>query len=182
MPQVQLNTRIDISTHTDLHAYAKSTGKPIARIVEEALINYLKEASPMKKVYSEYFDNEYTLADLDKEHSTVEHEGKTLYLLGQARICESNDEWYADKYQADAIDADGNAYRVYWQTTKEWDEACEYTNMETYIAQCKRQHEEVSQEDMDRFAELDAKTLPDVNDESNACNWDNPHSIVELKF
>lgn len=48
MPQVQLNTRIDISTHTDLHEYAKSSGKPIARIVEKALVNYLKEVSPVK--------------------------------------------------------------------------------------------------------------------------------------
>lgn len=142
---------------------------------------YLDRNAPMKKVYSEYFDNEYTLSNLES-NGTVTHKGNALYLLSQARVCESNNEWYADKYEADAIDADGNAYRVYWQTTEEWDEACEYANLETYIAQCKRQHEEVSQEDMDRFALLDAKTLPDVNDESNACNWDKPHTIEELKF
>lgn len=54
MPQVQLNTRISIETYTELKQHSEATSKPIARIVEEALINYLKEESPMTNLKNQF--------------------------------------------------------------------------------------------------------------------------------
>jgi hypothetical protein len=49
MPQVQLNTRVDIDTYNRLKEASEKLNKSIASIVNGALNQYLKEASPMKK-------------------------------------------------------------------------------------------------------------------------------------
>ena len=41
MPQVQLNTRVDIDTYTRLKNYTENTKKSIASVVDEALRQYL---------------------------------------------------------------------------------------------------------------------------------------------
>lgn len=41
MPQVQLNTRVDIDTYTKLKQFSDTTGRPIARITDEALTAYM---------------------------------------------------------------------------------------------------------------------------------------------
>lgn len=129
------------------------------------------------KVYSEVLNQEFDTEELEKVMGTVEHEGKILYLTQQA---------YADNYQdgvayhANAIDKEGNTYKVIWLTTDEWDMAVEYENLKNYIDNAKRYGEEVSQDDLDRFNELDQMDMIDVCDESNACDWDKPYSITQI--
>lgn len=50
---------------------------------------------------------------------TVEHEGKTLWLLQQPFVTNSPKRYDGDEgtYEADAMDADGERYRVLWDIT-----------------------------------------------------------------
>ncbi|MFA5099470.1 MAG: hypothetical protein WC547_01115 [Candidatus Omnitrophota bacterium] len=58
-------------------------------------------------------------------------------------------------YTADGVDSNGNKYSVTWNTTAEWNEA----------------NEEGVDEDGDPVNSY-------CNDESNACDWDNPESVT----
>jgi hypothetical protein len=64
MPQVQLNTRVDVDTYNQLKEASRSTGKSIAAIVDEALNQYFKEASPMYEKNGEW--SGYTITKSDK--------------------------------------------------------------------------------------------------------------------
>lgn len=85
---------------------------------------------------------------------TVEHEGKTLALTQQA-YCDNTGAGDQVAYFAAAVDADGNAYKVKWDTTMEWDEA-----QAAYRA--------------------DPLNAPVPEDESAACDWSAPAAIVEI--
>lgn len=82
-------------------------------------------------------------------HGSVTFGGVEIFLTQEA-YCNN-----AGQYLAAGKDADGNEYRVEWQTTKAWDDAQELC----------RTTGEVS-----GFAE----------DESNACDWDSPIEITKL--
>lgn len=79
------------------------------------------------------------------EHGTVYYNGKTLTLTQDA-YCDNKGNGVA--YYAHAVDADGNDYRVEWQTTAAWDAAQEQakSDPENYDGAC--------------------------DDESHDCDWD----------
>ena len=93
-----------------------------------------------------------TFNDAASEFGTVEHNGVELALTQQAYV---NGTDGAVRYYAAAIDTDGNDYRVEWDTTARWD-----------------------------AAEAAYKTDPANNDapedESLACDWNNPVEITAL--
>jgi predicted DNA-binding protein len=89
MPQVQLNTRVDIDTYNRLKEASEKLNKSIASIVDEALNQYLKEASTVKKLigtistgdsrmelYAENQGNAWQI--IDGEGNDTEVSGKTL--------------------------------------------------------------------------------------------------------
>ena len=122
----------------------------------------------MTTVTSYNTGDEYDLADLEKSYGTIEHDGKTLYLLNQAVV----DNYGTDgmvRYYADAIDAEGVEYRVAWDTTEDWDMAREFAGLMS--------RSNPSDSEIARIEELIDMVLPDVSDESNACDWGSPVSI-----
>lgn len=111
-------------------------------------------------------DSELTVVDLAAEFGTVDFEGKTYTLTNQAQADNHGTEGLV-RYTARAVDDSGHEYVLAWDTTDAWDVACKVAAMD----------------DEDEIAEVIAEAdltqgeLPDVSDESNACDWDSPVSV-----
>lgn len=92
-----------------------------------------------------------------KNYGTLTHKEKEYTLIQQPYIGGINEEPY---YLANAIDSKGNEYEVEWELN-------EYTR-EKYV-------------ELER--QIEAREVPNyslVEDESNACDWDNPIDIREI--
>jgi hypothetical protein len=88
------------------------------------------------------------------DYGTVNFNGKTLTLT-QGAYCDNYGTQGNVRYYASAVDADGNKYIVAWDTTEQWQQwQKEYANHDN---------------DYDYIAGLE--------DESNACDWDNPIEV-----
>lgn len=122
----------------------------------------------MTTVTSYNTGTEYDIEDLAKKNGTVEHDGKTIYLLDQATVGNYGTDGLV-RYYADAIDADGIEYRIAWDTTDDWDLACE---LDRLMAESDLDDDQIA-----RIKELAEMVLPDVNDESDACDWKSPVSV-----
>ncbi len=83
----------------------------------------------------------------DTNNGSVVYNGENIYLQQQAYCL--NDGVYA----ACGKDVAGNVYEIRWNTTIAWDDACE------------------------AFKKGDETQESFVEEESNACDWDNPYSI-----
>ena len=119
----------------------------------------------MTTVTSYNTGTEYDLSDLGKSFGTVEHDGRTLYLLNDA-VVENYGTNGLVRYYAKAIDEAGTEYEVAWDTTDSWDLAQELDHL---LAQSDPSDAEIA-----RIDELEGMTLPDPSDESNACDWESP--------
>ena len=115
----------------------------------------------------------------------VEYDGKT-YLLTQQAYCDNYGTDGAVRYYAHAIDSEGNNYKVAWDTTETYDLMGELYRLDLKQQQ---QPEDFNDEDQERMneicEELDfdiAKSSPVayIEDESNACDWDNPVDVKEV--
>ena len=84
-------------------------------------------------------------------HGTVNHNGAELELTQEA-YCSN---W--GEYRATAKDAEGNEYEVIWSTTQAWDDeqAAFKADPENYVSSI-------------------------ADDESNACDWENPIEIRSI--
>jgi hypothetical protein len=122
------------------------------------------------KVYSNFFDDEFDTDQLDKQYGTIKHAGVTLWLTEQA-VCDNYGTDGGVRYYAKAIGSDGNTYNVAWDTTEAWDLASERAMLSA--------ESNLDDKQTARLAELDDMALPDVNDESNACDWGTPARITE---
>ncbi len=123
----------------------------------------------MNIITSDITGDEYDPADLAAEYGTLEHEGETLYLLNQA-TADNYGTCGEVRYYATAIDAHGVEYNVEWDTTEEWDLAAELDWLKSQLR--------LSEEEQERLEELQSMTLPDVSDESNACDWTAPTRVT----
>jgi hypothetical protein len=56
----------------------------------------------------------------DRDYGSVQYNGQTLAMT-QYAYCDNYGTYGAVRYYAQAKDADGNVYRVAWDTTAEWD-------------------------------------------------------------
>ena len=122
------------------------------------------------KVYSDLFGIEFDTDELDRKYGTVEHNGATLWLTDQA-VCDNYGTDGLVRYYAKAIDSDGHTYTVAWDTTEAWDLASEQAMLAG--------QSDLDDEQAARLEKLDDMVLPDVNDESNACDWGTPAKITE---
>lgn len=104
-----------------------------------------------------------------KDYGTVDYNGKT-YTLTQEAYVDNYGTKGAVRYYAHAIDEAGNEYIIAWDTTEAWDLATERAKLdaESYLDEA----------DAERLAELLDLVLPDVSDESNACDWGNPVRVT----
>ena len=106
---------------------------------------------------------------MNQDYGAVEHDGKTCTLTTQA-VADNYGTDGGVRYYADATDEAGNAYRIAWDTTEKWDLAQERARLEGESF--------LDDDEAERFAELQDMVLPDVNDESNACDWDRPVKVT----
>ena len=88
------------------------------------------------------------------KYGTVEHNGTVLALTQQA-YAENHGTDGGVRYYAAAIDAEGNEYRVEWDTTAAWDAITK-----AYWA--------------------DPENAPTPDDESLACDWTAPAAVIAL--
>jgi hypothetical protein len=73
------------------------------------------------------------------------------------------------RYVSSAVDENGNECEITWETTEEWNLACELETLKV----CADKNED----DLKRIAELEAMDLLPPNDESEACDWEHPISV-----
>ncbi len=102
-------------------------------------------------------------------YGTINHNGTTITLTTIA-VCDNYQ--YGVAYTAKGQDAEGNEYSVMWLTTDAWDMAQERCTL--------RNASLLSDEEAERLAELEEMVLPDVSDESDACDWDDVYKVVAL--
>lgn len=91
---------------------------------------------------------------MNKDYGTVTFNGKVFALTQDAYF----DNYGTDggvRYYASAVDTDGNKYLVAWGTTEKWNEAQQEYKVTGEVNGC-------------------------IEDESNACDWDNPVSVEEM--
>lgn len=105
---------------------------------------------------------------MENEFGTVEYNGKTLWLAQQAYITNNPYDLQAVIFEAMAADEEGNEYMVRWLPRQDWLDACERLSLE-----------QDDDPDEERLEELRAMRLPNAEDEENACNWDEPYTVVE---
>lgn len=92
--------------------------------------------------------------------TTIKYDGKQYTITQDAYIDGTNETIL---YRAHGVDADGNAVRVTWGVTEQWQ----------------------TDEDLLRDGNDDSGIVQDdhkdalarLNDESNACDWDNPIAV-----
>ena len=91
----------------------------------------------------------------------VKFEGKE-YTLQQDAYAENYGTDGEVRYLAKANDNDGNEYLIAWKTTEEWNKQQEIYN---------NRNEE---------SEEYWKAVAYIEDEQNACNWDNPTEVNQI--
>ncbi len=106
---------------------------------------------------------------MNTEFGTVEYGGREYELTGQALADNYGTEGEV-RYYANAIGPGGNSYRVAWETTERWNLSQERETL--------RADSFLSDDEKERLAELEMLVLPDVSDESNACEWDSPVRVT----
>lgn len=84
------------------------------------------------------------------------------------------------RYYGRCVDADGNEYEVRWEPTQGWIDACRWYELVSGVSDIADFTEE-----MEVIAARAGETVEDyvpmdVGDESNACDWDHPESVVPV--
>lgn len=94
-----------------------------------------------------------------EDFGTVNFEGKEFKVTQQAYVNNDGTEYYAT-----AADKIGNKFLITWETTEKWNLSVELYGLE------------LRSKDLD----VNMDGLVDVEDESNACDWDNPASVAAI--
>lgn len=105
------------------------------------------------------------------EFGTAEFGGVEYTLAEQATADNFGTEGLI-RYYAKATSPDGDTVMFAWNTTECWDLAEERAKLESESNPTPEQEE--------RLSALDGMVLPDVSDESNACDWDSPFSVTVI--
>ena len=104
-----------------------------------------------------------------EDYGTVSFEGKELPVTQAAYVSNDGTEYYST-----AEDSEGKEYLVTWETTNEWNLSVELYDLEL-------RGKDIYEDDIERLEELrNMDGLVDVEDESNACDWDNPVSVAAI--
>ena len=100
--------------------------------------------------------------------------GKLTVTLTAEPYCDNYGTDGEVRYYAHAVDDQGNEYRVAWEVTDEWADGQELYDRAMSLTD---QHRDLTEEEE---AEIEAYDLVSaiVEDESNACDWDNPVEII----
>lgn len=96
---------------------------------------------------------EVLFEELQEKNGKCRHDGVDLALAADA-VMDNYGTCGEVRYYADAFDRNGAEYRVTWGTTQKWDDRSE--NPEEYESW--------------------------LEDESNACDWDNPIEVEQITY
>jgi len=118
---------------------------------------------------------------LEKDYGTVSVDGRTLWLKQDAYFGGNADNSY---YEALAVDAQGCSYKVRWETTPIWNISEKLASLNDELDQTREASEQrgllQSIRELEDSAERYGGTV-DVEDESNACDWDR-YTVTQLDF
>lgn len=109
--------------------------------------------------------------ELKEKYGAVNFNGKE-YILTQDAYADNYGNDSEVRYYAKAVDSDENEYCVAWETSERWN-----LSQELF---CLEQKDEPTEEDLQRIEELSSMALTNYDDESNACDWDNPFSVEKI--
>jgi len=118
------------------------------------------------------------------DYGTVEHEGKT-YHLAQVAYMDNVGTDGDVAYYAFAVDDEGNGYTVIWDTTDAWDKGSADYNLALALIEDAKHHPLDDEETAEYKRLTDEGFIADgipycpglIEDESNACDWDNPIAV-----
>jgi predicted DNA-binding protein len=116
----------------------------------------------------------------DERFGSIDYNGKK-YFLTQTAYCDNYGTDGDVRYYAHAIDDDGTEYKVTWETSEQYDLACELLSLENKLQENDRSDEEIKRIKAN-IAELESDDIRScyADDESNACDWDAPISVEEI--
>ena len=100
------------------------------------------------------------------DFGTVTAEDGTLVKLTQQAYADNYGTDGGIVYRANGEDAEGNEYKVIWQTTLAWDAS-------SYINACEMQDREIDPDILKKFGVEPDFCAYSQDDESDACDWDN---------
>jgi len=116
---------------------------------------------------------------LENSYGTVSVDGKKLWLRQDAYAVGTLGNSY---YEALAVDAQGCAYKVRWETTQIWNISEELGHLHFELSQTRDASEQTVLRQniraLDAVAERYGGAV-DIEDESNACDWDR-YSVAQL--
>ena len=128
-----------------------------------------------------------TITENEKEYGSVTYKGIEYILTQQAYVGNYGTDGGVRYYASGINPATGDRVIVAWDTTPEWDKLCEdcnrYDSISQSIGNIHYQSEDELAKLESELAELKAEydgSVPDIdllNDESDACNWDNPVDV-----
>ena len=143
----------------------------------------------MCKVYVEELGKEFDFEVMSLKYGHTNFEENKIAYIEDAYITNIAIGFDTDViYEANAIDNTGKLYKVIWETTEEFNKSSE---LHALIEELKVLNGYKSFDDgiEIEIAELESKIelmekegwSSDIcEDESNACDWDNPSSIVKI--
>ena len=118
---------------------------------------------------------------LENSYGTVSVDGKKLWLRQDAYAVGTLDNSY---YEAFAVDALGCDFKVSWETTQIWNISKELGRLHFELSQTRDASEQTVLRQniraLDAVAEHYGGAV-DIEDESNACDWDR-YSVTQLDF
>ena len=146
----------------------------MAELDDRSATNYLERMIEInyKKIMEELKMSNY---------GTVDFKGETYTLLCDAWIDNygSNGDY---RYYAKA-ELNGKKYLVAWDTTKEWDDATKLYGLIEKRDNCDKANYQNEWERLtEEIIELEEKGVNPLiaEDQSNACDWENPISVEEI--
>ena len=119
--------------------------------------------------------------ELAKKHGTVTFKGTKYWLTKDAYV----DNYGTDgevRYYSKAIDRKGNEYRVSWDTTAEFDAWNRQAQLVMLINSKKQYNDDYTefQTELDASIAKYGDGSDACEDESNACDWDNPENVEAI--
>lgn len=122
----------------------------------------------------------HNLESLEKRFTAVTLEGNR-YILASEAVMQDDGETYI----ADAYDMDLNKFAVYFETTAAWKNSQEIYKLEQKLEDARSNiaypgYESYVKEIESEIADLEKLNTCNIEDESNACDWESPVKVVAV--
>ena len=113
------------------------------------------------------------LKEFEKKFTAVTFAGKKYILANYANMQDDG-----ETYIADAYDENLNKFKVYFETTEAWKKSIIVYNFE--LDGSDEDSEHISDEVQEAYQWIKNNHGANIDDESNACDWENPVKVIEV--